>query len=249
MTEQARNPGILRGVLLFLAGLLVGANLVYFLMTRHAAAPTPVARPAAAAPDDAAAPPTAAAASSDAAADAPDVVSPAAPAERRGTPRSAATADPSATITPPAAATPAGGLVLPVRGVRPEHLIDTYNQTRGGTRIHEALDIMAPRGTAVLAATDGRVEKLFTSNAGGLTVYQFDPTGTHAYYYAHLERYAPGLREGQQLRRGDVIGEVGSTGNASPDAPHLHFAIFRLGPEKRWWEGTPVNPYPLLTGR
>ena len=241
MTEQARNPGIARGVLLFLAGLLIGANLVYFLMTRHAAAPTPVARPAAAAPDDATAPPTAATP--------PSAVAPATPAERSGKPGSAATADPSGTIAPSAAALPAGGLLLPVRGVRPEQLIDTYHQTRGGTRIHEALDIMAPRGSAVLAATDGRVEKLFTSNAGGLTVYQFDPAGTHAYYYAHLERYAPGLREGQQLRRGDVIGEVGSTGNASPDAPHLHFAIFRLGPEKRWWEGTPVNPYPLLIGR
>ena len=242
MTGQARNPGILRGVLLFLAGLLVGANLVYFLMTRHAAAPTPVARPAAAAPDDAAAPPPPAAASSPVARDAP---ADAAPSER-DTSGSAATANPSTTL--PAAATPASGLLLPVRGVRPEQLIDTYHQTRGGTRIHEALDIMAPRGSAVLAATDGRVEKLFTSNAGGLTVYQFDPAGTHAYYYAHLERYAPGLREGQQLRRGDVIGEVGSTGNANPDAPHLHFAIFRLGPEKRWWEGVPVNPYPLLTG-
>lgn len=243
MTERARNTGILRGVLLFLAGLLVGTNLVYFLMTRHAAAPTPIARPAAAAPDDAAAPPSAAAVSSPVVPDAP---ADAAPSERH-TPGAAATADPSAML--PAAAMPASGLLLPVRGVSPEQLNDTYNQTRGGTRIHEALDIMAPRGSAVLAATDGRVEKLFTSNAGGLTIYQFDPTGTHAYYYAHLERYAPGLREGQQLRRGTVIGEVGSTGNASPDAPHLHFAIFRLGPEKRWWEGTPVNPYPLLTGR
>ncbi|HEX2082357.1 MAG TPA: M23 family metallopeptidase, partial [Xanthomonadaceae bacterium] len=79
-----------------------------------------------------------------------------------------------------------------------------------------------------------------------LTVYQFDPSGTYAYYYAHLDAYAPGLREGQSLRRGDPIGTVGSTGNASADAPHLHFAIFLLGPEKRWWEGTPVNPYPLL---
>jgi murein DD-endopeptidase MepM/ murein hydrolase activator NlpD len=137
---------------------------------------------------------------------------------------------------------------MPVRGIRPEQIEDTYNQTRGGTRIHEALDIMAPRGTPVVAAVDGKVEKLFASDAGGLTVYQFDPSSTYAYYYAHLDSYAPSLREGMQLRRGDVIGTVGSTGNANPEAPHLHFAIFLLGPEKQWWKGTPVNPYPLLRG-
>jgi len=140
-------------------------------------------------------------------------------------------------------------LLLPVAGVRFDQLTDTYSQTRGGTRIHEALDIMAPRGTPVLAAVDGTVEKLFTSVPGGLTIYEFDPARTHAYYYAHLDRYAPGLVEGKALHRGDVIGYVGSTGNASPEAPHLHFAIFALGPEKRWWQGTPVNPYPLLAPR
>ena len=99
------------------------------------------------------------------------------------------------------------------------------------------------------AAADGTVEKLFTSDAGGLTIYQFEPSGRYAYYYAHLDRYAAGLDEGDTLRRGQVIGYVGSTGNASEDAPHLHFAIFLLGPEKRWWEGTAINPYPLLGGR
>ena len=115
-----------------------------------------------------------------------------------------------------------------------------------GGRPHEAIDILAPRGTPVLAAANGRVVKLFTSQQGGLTVYQFDPTVTWAYYYAHLDRYAPGLAEGMTLSRGDRVGDVGSTGNASPEAPHLHFAIFRLGPEKQWWKGQPVNPYPLL---
>ena len=140
-----------------------------------------------------------------------------------------------------------GRLLLPVQGARIARLKDNFSEMRGaGTRPHEAIDILAPRGTPVLAAASGRVAKLFTSQQGGLTLYQFDPTGTFAYYYAHLDRYAPGLAEGITLNRGDRVGEVGSSGNASPDAPHLHFAIFRLGPEKQWWKGEPVNPYPLL---
>ena len=99
------------------------------------------------------------------------------------------------------------------------------------------------------AVEDGHIQKLFTSKAGGLTIYQFDPTGTFTYYYAHLDRYADGLGEGQLVKRGDVIGYVGSTGNASPDAPHLHFAIFRLGPEKQWWKGEPINPYLVFAER
>ena len=138
-------------------------------------------------------------------------------------------------------------MLLPVQGIKPTELRDTFNDSRGGgTRTHEALDIMAPRGTPVLAAIDGRIEKLFESAGGGLTIYEFDKDATRAYYYAHLDRYAAGLAEGQQVRRGEVIGYVGSTGNANPDAPHLHFAIFELGPEKKWWEGTAIDPFPLL---
>jgi peptidoglycan LD-endopeptidase LytH len=136
-------------------------------------------------------------------------------------------------------------LVIPVAGVRADALMDTYAQGRPGHR-HEAIDIAAPRGTPVHAVDDGKVAKLFTSVPGGLTVYQFDPAGKLAYYYAHLDRYAPGLKEGMALRRGDVIGHVGSTGNAAPGAPHLHFAVFRLGPLRQWWKGEPVNPYPAL---
>jgi murein DD-endopeptidase MepM/ murein hydrolase activator NlpD len=148
---------------------------------------------------------------------------------------------------PADAALRSAGLLLPVQGVRPAQLHDTFSETRGGgTRPHEALDILAPRGTPVLAAVDGTVEKLFESVPGGHTIYEFDRTRTHAYYYAHLDRYAEGLAEGQALRRGDVIGYVGSTGNAAEDAPHLHFAIFVLGPEKKWWEGTAIDPFPLL---
>jgi murein DD-endopeptidase MepM/ murein hydrolase activator NlpD len=140
-------------------------------------------------------------------------------------------------------------LLLPVQGITATQLVDTYTQARGEGRLHDAIDIMAPRGTPVLAVADGRVAKLFTSVRGGLTVYQFDREEKIAYYYAHLDRYAPGVAEGVVLKRGDPIGFVGSTGNASPDGPHLHFAVFVLGPEKHWWQGTAVNPYPLLGGR
>jgi murein DD-endopeptidase MepM/ murein hydrolase activator NlpD len=136
-------------------------------------------------------------------------------------------------------------LRLPVVGVPASQLSDTYSQSRGD-RPHEALDILAPRGTRVVAVDDGTIAKLFTSKPGGLTVYQFDPDGKLAYYYAHLDRYAEGLREGMEVRRGDLVGYVGSTGNADARAPHLHFAVFKLGPEKRWWEGVPVNPYRAL---
>lgn len=140
------------------------------------------------------------------------------------------------------------GLLIPVSGVLASQLSDTFTQSRGAGRLHDALDIMAPRGTPVVAVADGRVAKLFNSKPGGLTIYQFDAEEKLAYYYAHLDSYAPTLVEGQQLRRGDVIGYVGSTGNASPDGPHLHFAIFILGPDKKWWQGTAINPYPLLGG-
>jgi murein DD-endopeptidase MepM/ murein hydrolase activator NlpD len=139
-----------------------------------------------------------------------------------------------------------GKLLLPVDGIKPAQLTDTFNQARGKERRHEALDIMAPKGTKVLAAADGKVVKLFTSKRGGLTVYQFDPTSTWAYYYAHLDRYADGVKEGVVLKRGDLVGYVGSTGDASPEAPHLHFAVVALTPEKQWWKGTPINPFPLL---
>jgi len=140
-------------------------------------------------------------------------------------------------------------LLFPVTGVETRRLTDTFAETRGGNRPHEALDVIAPRGSNVVAVDDGHIAKLFASNRGGLTIYQFDPTQTFCYYYAHLDRYAPGLSEGQSVRRGDKIGEVGSTGNARSDAPHLHFTIFRLGPERRWWEGTPINPFTLWGSR
>jgi murein DD-endopeptidase MepM/ murein hydrolase activator NlpD len=136
---------------------------------------------------------------------------------------------------------------LPVEGARVEDLKDDFHQARGGgTRQHEAIDIHAPRGTPVVAAVDGRVVKLFTSRQGGLTMYEFDTAEKFSYYYAHLDRYAENLKEGDAVRRGDRLGYVGTTGDAPPESPHLHFAIYRLGPEKHWWQGLPIDPYPLL---
>lgn len=154
-------------------------------------------------------------------------------------------APPAASAASAAGATVAK-LLIPVSGVTANQLSDTFGQARGAERRHEALDIMATMGTPVLAVADGKVVKLFDSKPGGLTLYQFDPSETYSYYYAHLDRYASGVSEGMQLKRGDLIGYVGATGNADPAAPHLHFAVFELAPQKHWWQGTPVNPYPLL---
>ena len=137
-------------------------------------------------------------------------------------------------------------LQVPVSGVDPDKLVRSYHDARSGGREHEALDILAPRGTPVVAVEDGTVAKLFDSKAGGITLYQFDPGKQYAYYYAHLDRYADGIKEGDRLRRGQVIGFVGTTGNAPKDTPHLHFAVFRLTADKHWWEGTPIDPYDIL---
>ena len=138
-------------------------------------------------------------------------------------------------------------LTLPLADVERDELRDTFDEMRGGTRRHEAIDILAARNTPVLAVEDGQVAKLFLSKAGGLTIYQFDPTATYAYYYAHLERYADNLKDGDRVARGQVIGYVGTSGNAPPDTPHLHFAIFKLTDARRWWQGTAIDPYPILS--
>lgn len=137
-------------------------------------------------------------------------------------------------------------LGVPVAGIAANALHDTFTELRGGTRPHEALDIMAARGTPVLSASNGRVLKLFNSVPGGLMVYAVDSTGRYILKYGHLDAYAPGLADGQELRRGQQIGIVGTTGNAPPGAPHLHFAMARAEDLKKWWVGAAVNPYPLL---
>lgn len=187
------------------------------------------------------------------------IARPAAPAPPAVPASLASSAPPAAAPSPPAAQEPAapavassyqprpGSLMIPVAGIVPRQLSDSFDERHGAQR-HEAIDIMAPRGTPVIAVDDGKIVKLFNSKPGGLTVYQFDPSEKLAYYYAHLDRYAAGLAQGQQVKRGDLIGYVGSSGNANPAAPHLHFAVFELGAEKRWWQGTAINPYPLLRG-
>ena len=151
-------------------------------------------------------------------------------------------------IAPEVAAMPAGGgLIIPVAGITPDKLADSWGDARGdGTRQHHAIDILAPRGTPVLAAAGGTVEKIFESRNGGHTIYirRADPAWQD--YYAHLDSYAPGLREGQTVTQGQQIGQVGSTGDASAEAPHLHYEIHRMAPGDGWWKGAEINPYPVL---
>lgn len=137
-------------------------------------------------------------------------------------------------------------LSVPVSGVKREDLRLSFEDQRGAARRHEAIDILAPRHTQVVAVEAGIIVRLFNSAAGGITVYQFDPTTTFAYYYAHLERYADGLEEGAMVARGQVLGYVGTSGNAPANTPHLHFSIFLLTDDKRWWQGTPIDPYVVL---
>ena len=239
MRRERRPSSWLRGLLLFVLGGLVGANATYFVMSRAA---TPSA--------------------GDTAIDRIEVPLPATPAPAGDANPQAA--DPQQQnigpmLPPPAvratgvgpATTPAvsgSALLIPVQGITAAQLQDTFTDARSGGRVHDAIDIMAPAGTPVLAVADGSVEKLFDSKLGGTTLYQFNPERTLAYYYAHLQAYAPGIAEKQALKRGQVIGYVGTTGNANPDGPHLHFAIFELGPEQQWWKGTAINPYPQLRG-
>jgi peptidoglycan LD-endopeptidase LytH len=138
-------------------------------------------------------------------------------------------------------------LRLPVDDADVEKMKGGFEERRdAGGRGHEAVDILAPRNTPVRAVDDGTIAKLFSSRAGGITLYQFDPTGRFCYYYAHLERYADDVKEGQRVYRGQVIGYVGTTGNAPPNTPHLHFAVFELDAERNWWKGRALDPYLIF---
>ncbi|MBB3827164.1 M23 family metallopeptidase [Xanthomonas arboricola] len=225
-------------LMILIAGVAIGAGGYWWL--ERSAPEAQVPSPASAAPSVAAPSTATAAVSAAAPAAAPTVPAGAEPVSAAPAPAaSAPTADASAA---------GSGLLIPVQGIGRDQLQDTFTDARSEGRVHDAIDILAPTGTPVLAVADGTVEKLFNSERGGLTVYQFAPGGTYCYYYAHLERYADGLAETQSIQRGQVIGYVGSTGNANPAAPHLHFEIHRLGPEKQWWKGDVLNPYPILHG-
>ena len=142
-----------------------------------------------------------------------------------------------------------GEMIIPVVGVASDDLRDSFSEPRSGGRRHEAIDILAPRNTPVVAAQDGTVVKLYESKQGGLSIYELEPSGHYELYYAHLESYAPGVHEGDAVRQGQVIGYVGTSGNAPKNVPHLHFSVIALGPERAWWKGTAVNPFPLLMHR
>ncbi|HEY2486874.1 MAG TPA: M23 family metallopeptidase [Candidatus Binataceae bacterium] len=135
----------------------------------------------------------------------------------------------------------------PIDGLKASELHDSFNEIHYG-HLHQAIDIMKPYGTAIHAVVDGTIRKLFHSRAGGITIYEFDEDAAYCYYYAHLDRYVNGLAEGMTVKHGQILGYVGMSGNAEPNAPQLHFAIARLGPDKRWWKGTPIDPYPVLVG-
>lgn len=142
-------------------------------------------------------------------------------------------------------ATVEADLTPPILGLTDRDLRDSFDEVRGKSR-HEAIDIMKPVGTPVLAVVNGTILKLFLSKPGGITIYLVDEQQRYCYYYAHLDRYRQGLREGLRVSQGEILGFVGSSGNAHPAAPHLHMAIFELGPKKEWWKGTALNPYPAL---
>jgi murein DD-endopeptidase MepM/ murein hydrolase activator NlpD len=157
-----------------------------------------------------------------------------------------APADAPVAETPAPAPSSGSGLLIPVQGVKGASLVDTYEHARGQGRRHDAIDIMAARGTPVVAVADGVVMKLFRSERGGITLYELAPDRRTIYYYAHLDRYAPGIAEGQPLRRGQLLGYVGNTGDAGPGNYHLHFEVSTTADPKKYWGGAPQNPYPLL---
>ncbi len=231
---QRRLHPLLRTILVFVVGALFGAVCTFFFVILKLPALRPVAPvvqpsapPRVAVPDNTPSSP------------------PATQPPQLRPPTS--TAEP---VSPPdtASISPGQRLLIPVEGVAAAQLTDTFDDARSQGRRHDAIDIMAPHGSRVLAAADGTVEKLFNSERGGITLYEFDADQHFVFYYAHLAEYAPGIVEGKQLHQGELIGYVGSTGDASADAPHLHFEVSVLGPEKHWWRATSINPYPLLTG-
>lgn len=159
-------------------------------------------------------------------------------------------------VSPPIDTTPAptnelaalaATLIIPVQGVIASQLHDAYAEARVG-HVHEALDIMAPRGTPVISAADGLVLKLHKSVAGGNMVYAADVSDRYILMYGHLDRYADGVTEGVPIKQGQLLGYVGTTGNVPPGAPHLHFAVARGHPSLQWWKGVAMNPYPLFVG-
>ncbi len=231
------------------------AALIIFLSVRYKSQPvTPLALPTPGGTVESVTTPTPAASTTDAATPqtTPSPAPLASPSTSNSTdnttPQSQTPIAPVNTSPPSNASDDASRPLIPVAGVRPEQLQDTFNDARSEGRVHDAIDIMAPRNTPVLAAMDGRIVKLFKSVKGGITIYQLGADERTVYYYAHLERYADGLEEGHVARRGETIGYVGDTGNAAPGNTHLHFQIYTITDPKHFWDGDNINPYPILRG-
>ena len=165
--------------------------------------------------------------------------SPAFPSPAASIPSATNQASPAISDAPPP-------LIVPVAGVRPDQLRDTFSEARAEGRVHDAIDIPAPLGTPVVAAADGTIVKLFHSDRGGTTIYQLSTDSRFIFYYAHLDRYAEGLAEGHFARQGETIAYVGDTGNAGAGNYHLHFSIAVVSDPKKYWQGVNINPYPLL---
>jgi hypothetical protein len=262
-SPSARQVARLRAliVILFLCVVALVAALVWALNSRYGATPvTPITAPPPTVEPTAL--PTMSPSPSPSPSTSPSVeASPSASTtpSPSGSPSPGASATPSATPTTPASATPTAtpatnshassntSLLIPVQGVRPEQLRDTYTDARSEGRVHNAIDIMAAKGTPVVAAADGTVIRLFQSDKGGTTIYVRGTDDHTIYYYAHLSAYADGLAENKFIRRGEVIAYVGDTGNAGAGNYHLHFAVWTVEDPKRFWSGTDINPYPLLT--
>jgi murein DD-endopeptidase MepM/ murein hydrolase activator NlpD len=233
-------------------GLALGALVAWLSVRYRTATPvTPVALPAASAPAEntnvnAATPASTSMPAANDNATPNSSPSPSASASALPTPPPANTNEPARAAPTQAIPPSVSGLLIPVAGVRAEDLHDTYNEARSEGRVHNAIDIMSPCGTPVLATADGPIVKLFQSERGGTTIYQRSTDDRVIYYYAHLQRYADGLSEGRAARRGETIAYVGDTGNAGAGNCHLHFAIWLITDPKRYWDGANVNPYPLL---
>ena len=180
------------------------------------------------------------------------------PVESKPAPRAVPATDSSSNAPMPARAVAPGAdadylaarrLVIPVAGADPAKLEDSFKEPRDGDRVHRAIDILAPRGTPILSADDGKILRMTTSALGGISMYTVDPSSRLVYYYAHMDRYNDGMSPGRTIVKGDTLGFVGTTGNAPKDIPHLHFQIMRWPADGKYWNGEPIDPFEVLGGR
>lgn len=139
-------------------------------------------------------------------------------------------------------------IIVPVAGADMTRVEDSFNEPRDGDRVHRAIDILAPRGTPIVSADDGRIVRMTTSTLGGISMYTVDPETRIVYYYAHMDRYNDAMAPGKTISKGDTLGFVGTTGNAPKNTPHLHFQVMRWPADGKYWNGDPIDPFSLLGG-